>query len=78
MEHPREVIRGFEDTGDGIWRLLRRWVCHGVQPENFGETRHVFVKDQLRHFGCECFDGRGEGLTTPHGSHGRVAWRTQR
>ena len=58
VEHSREVVRGFKDMGDRIWGLLGPWVCRRVQLEDFGETLHVFVKDQLRHIGCEVFDGR--------------------
>ena len=74
MEHSREVIRGFEDMGDGIRRLLGHRVCGRVQMKDLGETLHVFVENQLRHISRECFDGRGEGLTSPHGSYGRVTW----
>ena len=74
VEHSREVICGLEDTGDGSWGLLGPRVCGRVQMENFGDARHVFVKNQLRHLGRKCFDGRREGLTPPHGSNGRVTW----
>jgi hypothetical protein len=74
VEHSREVIRGFEDTGDGSWGLLGRRVRRRVQMEDFGEAWHVFVKNQLRHLGRECFDGRREGLTPPDRSNGRVTW----
>ena len=58
MEHSGEVIGGFEDVGDGILGLLGGRVCRGVQVKDFGETLHVFVKNQLRHIGGESFDGR--------------------
>jgi len=74
VEHPREVIRGFENTGDRVRGLLGHLVP-GVQLENCSETWHVLIKNHLRHLGSESFDGRREGLTSPHGGHGRVAWR---
>jgi len=56
VEHPREVVRGFENTGDGSWGLLGRRVCRRVHMENLGETRHMFIKNQLRHVGGERFE----------------------
>ena len=64
--------------GDGIWGLLGDRICRRVQVKDFGETLHVFIENQLRHIGHERFNGRGEGLTSPHGSHSRVTWGTER